>query len=69
MVRSKGDKIIDHALDSRIERESMWKKKHLTVTEMQRMWQNNIVQNNIGHEDEACEVTGRKLNQAKKAML
>ena len=71
MARSKGYQIVNHALDSRLERESVWKKKHSTVTEMQQMWQDKLDQNNIGNPDEnvACKDTGIRTKQAKKAML
>ena len=31
IIRIKGDNIVNHALDSRIERESIWTKKYSTV--------------------------------------
>ena len=47
IIRSKGDNIVNHALDSRIERESVWTRKHSTVVTMQEMWKNNIEQDKI----------------------
>ena len=44
-IRSKGDIIVNHALDSRLERESSWTRKYSTVNHMQTLWQDNVNQN------------------------
>ena len=58
IIRSKGDEIVNHALDSRIERVSAWTRKHSTVVAMHKMWTNNIKQNRIqpSHEDDSFAV-------------
>ena len=38
-MRTKGDQNVNHALDSRIERESQWTNKSFTVCSMEKMWQ------------------------------
>ena len=40
--RTKGDENVSHALDSRIERESAWKKKYSTVCEADNLYKENI---------------------------
>ena len=42
IVRAKGDKLVHHALDSRLEKESAWSQKHSTVVSMQEMWKDNL---------------------------
>jgi hypothetical protein len=41
IVRAKGDELVNHALDSRLERESAWTRKHSTIVTVQRMWKEN----------------------------
>ena len=71
MIRSKGDMVVNHALDSRVERESAWKKKFSTVTHVHRMWQENIDKNNFSapHENETQHEVSKNTNKSKKAML
>jgi hypothetical protein len=40
MIRTKGDEVVNHALDSRLEREAAWTKKHSTTVQVHKMWQN-----------------------------
>ena len=47
MMRLKGDSLVNHTLDSRLEREGEWTKKHSTIVECERIFQNNIDQNNF----------------------
>ena len=69
-MRSKGDEIVNHALDSRIERESAWTRKHSTVVAMQEMWKDNIEQNRIqpAHEDDTFADKRKNVQHAKKVM-
>ena len=70
IIRSKGDNIVNHALDSRIERESVWTRKHSTIVTMQEMWKNNIEQDKIQPTHEEDSLATKKINalKAKKAM-
>ena len=70
IIRSKGDKVVNHALDSRIERESAWKKKHSTIVSMQNMWKENIEQNKIqpAQEEDSFATKQTNAQHAKKAM-
>ena len=47
MIRMKGDEVVNHALDSRLERESGWTKKSSTVCEANRVYQDNVDKQNI----------------------
>ena len=38
IVRTKGDTIVNHALDSILEREMAWTRKNSTIVEMDKMW-------------------------------
>ena len=42
VVRMKGDELVNHALDSRLERESRWSKKSSTICEANKVFQDNI---------------------------
>ena len=44
-IRTKGDSVVNHALDSRLETESSWTRKYSTVNHMQTLWQNNLNKN------------------------
>ena len=70
IVRSKGDVIVNHALDSRLERESAWTRKHSTTVSMQQMWQDNIEQNRLQPPYEEDTFANKRTNalNAKKAM-
>ena len=39
MIRTKGDEVVNHALDLRLEREAAWTKKHSTTVQVDKMWQ------------------------------
>ena len=47
MLRLKGDQVLNQALDSRLEREATWTRKSSTVCNTDKMFQENIAQNNI----------------------
>ena len=47
MIRIKGDNIVNHALDSRIERESHWTKKYSTVCEADKTYRENVANKTI----------------------
>jgi hypothetical protein len=67
MVRLKGDPVVNHAIDSRLERESEWTQKHSTVNTMHTMWENNQEAiNSVSHEE--GPYNARKLKKAKKVM-
>lgn len=70
IVRSKGDEIVNHALDSRLERESRWTRKHSTVVSMQEMWKYNIEEGRLQATQEEDTYTTKMKNalHAKKAM-
>ena len=38
IIRTKGDDIVNHALDSRLEREAAWTRKHSTTVQVDNMW-------------------------------
>ena len=42
MIRMKGDEVVNHALDSRLERESRWTRKSSTICEARKILQDNI---------------------------
>ena len=70
-IRTKGDSIVNHALDSRLERESVWTRKYSTVNHMQKLWQENIKENRISlpHEEDSFTATTAIVRRAKGAML
>ena len=47
MIRLKGDKVVNQALDSRLERESQWVKKSSTVVRADSIFQKVINNQNI----------------------
>ena len=47
MIRIKGDNIVNHALDSRIERESHWTKKYSTVCKADKIYRENVANKTI----------------------
>ena len=47
MIRLKGDQLVNHALDSRLERESLWLKKSSTIVEADKTFQSSIEKLNI----------------------
>ena len=69
MIRVKGDTIVNHALNSRIEREAAWKKKSSTVCEAKKIYDQNVVKNIIVEPTTETEAEKRTLiYKAKKAM-
>ena len=42
MIRMKGDEVVNHAINSRLEREEVWTRKYSTTNHMQQMWEENI---------------------------
>ena len=42
MIRLKGDKTVNHALDSRLERESTWKRKSSSTVDADKIFQENV---------------------------
>ena len=49
LIRTKGDVNVNHALDSRVVRESLWSRKYSTVCEADRLYRDNISRNIIIH--------------------
>ena len=47
MMRMKGDSVVNHALDSRLERESGWTRKSSTVVEANRIFEENVANQKI----------------------
>ena len=41
MFRSKGDSVVNHAVNSRLQRESQWTRKHSTLSKVHQMWSEN----------------------------
>lgn len=69
MIRTKGYIIVNHALDSRVERESTWTTKYSTVCEADKLYRENILNQTIfppttEHEKERDAL----VHKAKKAM-
>ena len=70
MIRTKGDIIVNHALDSRVEREETWTRKHSTTVQMDKLWK-NYQENKISQEPldiSSQEKNSNPVNIAKKAM-
>ena len=69
MIRTKGDKLVNHALDSRVERESAWTKKSSTGCEVDNIFRENIANNNITINTHSTVGERKKLiEKAKKHM-
>ena len=70
MIRTKGDVIVNHAMDSRVERESSWRKKYSTVCEADRLYRDNISkQKIIPPTFEINSQLNSIVHKAKKAMI
>ena len=69
MMRSKGDEVVNHMLDSRLERESVWTKKFSTITHAYFV-ESNIVESQLQetYKDEPYATKKMKEKTAKKAM-
>ena len=68
MMRMKGDTLVNHVLNSRLERESQWTRKFSTISHMQQMWQNNINEGRIVETHENETPTRINMERAKKTM-
>ena len=62
MIRVKGDTVVNHALDSRIERESTWSKKTSTVCESDRIFKYNV-------ENKAIVIPATETETEKKTLI
>jgi hypothetical protein len=71
IARSKDDKLVNHALDSRLERESAWTRKHSTIVSMQSMWKENEDKGKISipQDTEALELRKMHVASAKKSYV
>ena len=67
MIRMKGHELVNHALDSRLERESRWSRKSSTTCEANRIFQDNINKQNINIPVKESE-KNRAIQNAKKAV-
>ena len=65
MIRIKGDHLVNHALDSRLERESQWKKKSSTIVEADRIFHKSIEQIDLNTPLTQCE-NNKTIHKAKK---
>ena len=73
-MRLKGDKCVNQALDSRIERETEWTRKSSTIVEANKIFQDNLEKNKykilyINAERTDKEVNLRKAKKATKESL
>ena len=70
IVRTKGDKIVNHALDSRLERETAWTRKNSTLVEVDKMWKTyqEKTPTNSAQDEESYEVQIKDVKIAKKFM-
>ena len=69
MIRMKGDTLVNHALNSRLQREEKWTRKYSTTKEMQSMWKENVSQGLVKPpSEESAPVKYAELQNAKKAM-
>ena len=70
MMRTKGDPLVNHALDSRLERESEWTRKYSTISAVHQMWQSNLEADKVQapHENDTYTMKEKKAEIAKKAM-
>ena len=69
LMRLKGDSMVNHTLDSRLERESGWKKKSSTIVEANTIYTKNIELNKFSAPDGQASNTEKEANlkKAKKA--
>ena len=65
MIRIKEDHLVNHALDSRLERESQWKKKSSTIVEADRIFHKSVEQINI-HTPLTQSEKNKSIHKAKK---
>ena len=70
LIRTKGDVNVNHALDSRLERESLWKKKYSTVCEADKKYKEHVINHKIVTPTTETESERNILAQkAKKVMV
>ena len=78
MKRIKGDNIVNQALDSRIERESNWKRKYSTTCKADKVFQENIekaaivkptTENETGKSYLFTKLQKQQIKQSKKIHL
>ena len=68
MTRLKGDTVVNHVVDSRLERESKWSKKYSTTVAVHNMWKDNIKNNKIKETQENYSPSFKEIESAKKAI-
>ena len=64
MIKLKGDAVVNHAIESRLERESKWSKKYSTITSMDKMWKENVDNNKIKVTQDENALSTFKRNQS-----
>ena len=74
LMRLKGDSTVNHILDSRLQRESTWKKKSSTIVEADKIYNTNIESNQFSTPDIETNTVNREANlkkakQANKELL
>ena len=69
-MRLKGDKTVNHVLDSRLERESAWKKKFSTIVAVNFIFKENVELKKISIPEENSDNKKKNtlINEAKKEM-
>ena len=68
-IRLKGDELVNHAVDSRLERESEWTRKFSTVTKAHNIFQENVLSGQITFpENSDVTSTNITIKKAKKAI-
>ena len=67
-MRLKGDKTVNHVLESRLERESAWKKKSSTIVAVNTIFKDNVENKKISIPEENGDnkKKNRMINPAKK---
>ena len=70
LMRLKGDTMVNHALDSRLERESNWKKKKSTTVEANAIYTKNLESNKflVPENEASTQEKVANINKAKKAV-
>ena len=68
-IRLKGDELVNHAVDSRLERESNWTRKFSTVSKVHNIFQENVLSGQIAFpENSDFTSTNVAIKKAKKAI-
>ena len=65
-MRMKGDNIVNHLLDSRLERESLWKKKYSTIVTVDSMYKENIEKNKINEPQENTDINKKSRTKRRQ---